>query len=43
MDLQLRLHHWMHGWLLIHVPTSFALLVVTAWHAWIAVSYLIVP
>jgi hypothetical protein len=41
MDLQLTLHHWLHGWLIIHVPVSFALLVMTAWHAWIAIRYLI--
>jgi hypothetical protein len=42
MDLQLRLHHWLHGWLLLHVPLSFALLVMTLWHAWISVQFLIV-
>jgi hypothetical protein len=41
MDLQLRLHHYLHGWLVIHVPFSFALLLFTAWHAWIALRYLI--
>ena len=41
MDLQLRLHHWLHGWLIIHVPFSFGLLIMTAWHAWIAVRYLV--
>ncbi len=35
MDLQTRMHHWLHGWLLIHVPVSFALLVFTFWHAYI--------
>ena len=35
MDLQTKLHHWMHGWLLVHVPISFALLVFTFWHAYI--------
>ncbi len=35
MDLQVRMHHWMHGWLLIHVPVSFALLVFTFWHAYV--------
>jgi hypothetical protein len=43
MDLQLRLHHWLHGWLIVHVPTSFALLLFTAWHAVVAVRFLIVP
>lgn len=40
MDYQMRLHHWLHGWLLIHVPLSFTLLVLTVWHAWIAMTYL---
>jgi hypothetical protein len=40
MDLQTRLHHWMHGWLLIHVPVSFALLVFTFWHAYVTWVYL---
>jgi hypothetical protein len=42
MDLQTRLHHWLHGWLLVHVPASFALLVFTAWHAWVAVRFLVI-
>ncbi|MDB6151741.1 MAG: hypothetical protein JWL90_194 [Chthoniobacteraceae bacterium] len=42
MDLQLTMHHWLHGWLFIHVPTSFALLIYTAWHAWVAVRYLVI-
>lgn len=41
-DLQTRLQHWLHGWLLIHVPVSVLLLVVTFWHAWIAVRLFIV-
>ncbi len=36
MDLQTKMHHWLHGWLLIHVPVSFALIVFTFWHAYIA-------
>ncbi|MHA3770857.1 hypothetical protein ACXR0O_04895 [Verrucomicrobiota bacterium sgz303538] len=40
MDLQTKLHHWLHGWLLVHVPLSFALLVLTIWHAWIALTFL---
>jgi len=40
IDWQLRLHHWLHGWLIIHVPFSFALLVLTFWHAYITVIYL---
>ena len=42
MDLQTSYQHWLHGWLLIHVPASFALLVFTAWHAWIAVRFLVI-
>ena len=41
MDLQTKLQHWLHGWLLIHVPASFALLVFTAWHACVAVRFLV--
>ncbi|HEY0550040.1 MAG TPA: hypothetical protein VGF13_10605 [Verrucomicrobiae bacterium] len=32
LDLQTKLQHWLHGWLLIHVPFSVLLLVFTAWH-----------
>lgn len=39
MDLQTTAQHWLHGWLLIHVPASFALLVFTAWHAWVGLHY----
>lgn len=41
MDLQAKLHHWLHGWLIIHIPTSFALLIFTAWHAYVALCLLI--
>jgi hypothetical protein len=40
MDLQTKLHHWLHGWLLIHVPFSFTLLVFTFWHAYVTWVYL---
>lgn len=39
MDLQTRLQHWLHGWLVVHVPVSFALIVFTAWHAWAGFMY----
>lgn len=39
-DLQMKLHHWMHGWLLLHVPFSFTLLVMTVWHIYIEFTYL---
>lgn len=41
-DLQTRLQHWLHGWLLIHVPVSLLLLIVTFWHAIIAVRLFVV-
>jgi hypothetical protein len=40
LDVQTRLHHWLHGWLLVHVPLSFALLILTIWHGYIALLYL---
>ncbi len=43
MDLQTRYQHWLHGWLVIHVPLSFGLLVFTAWHAWVAVHFIEIP
>jgi len=33
LDLQTRLHNWLHGWLFIHVPVSVLLLLMTGWHA----------
>lgn len=33
LDRQTRLQHWLHGWLFVHAPFSFLLLVLTAWHA----------
>ncbi len=41
MDLQTRFQHWLHGWLVVHVPASFALLVLTAWHACVAVRFIL--
>ena len=32
LDLQTKLQHWLHGWLLLHIPFSVLLLVFTAWH-----------
>ncbi len=40
LDVQKRLHFWLHSWLFIHVPLSFALLVVTVWHAYVTLLYL---
>ncbi len=33
LDLQTKLQHWLHGWLLVHIPFSILLLIFTAWHA----------
>ncbi len=32
LDLQTKLQHWLHGWLLVHIPFSLLLLVFTLWH-----------
>jgi len=39
LAIQERLHQWMHGWLLVHVPLSYALLLLSAVHAVMAVRY----
>ncbi len=39
LERQRRLHHWLHGWLLFHVPVSWATVAVTIWHALIAWRY----
>jgi hypothetical protein len=36
LDLQTRYQHWLHGWLIVHVPFSVALLILTVWHAVVA-------
>jgi hypothetical protein len=36
---QERLHHWLHGWLLLHIPLSLALILLGAVHAAIALRY----
>lgn len=35
LDYQTRLHHWLHYWLLVHVPLSYLLILMTAWHAFL--------
>jgi hypothetical protein len=35
LDAQTRLQHRLHGWLLVHVPISFVLLLFTLWHAFV--------
>ncbi|HTP68238.1 MAG TPA: hypothetical protein VMJ35_04980 [Dongiaceae bacterium] len=37
--LQERLHLWLHGWLLVHIPLSLALMVLSAVHAVMALRY----
>lgn len=39
LDHQMRLHRVLHGWLLIHLPLSFALLLMGAVHAVVALRY----
>jgi len=36
---QERLHHWLHGWLLLHIPLSLALILLGAIHAVMAMRY----
>jgi hypothetical protein len=39
LDRQARMHKILHGWLMIHIPTSWALLVLGGIHAVIALRY----
>ena len=36
---QVRLHHLLHNWLLVHIPLSLALVVLGAVHAWMALRF----
>jgi hypothetical protein len=36
---QEQLHGWLHGWLLVHIPLSVALLVLTVAHVVMALYY----
>ena len=36
---QSKLHHWLHGWLMLHIPLSFALLLLGVVHAITALRY----
>lgn len=36
---QERLHRWLHGWLLVHIPLSLALMILGAVHAVMALRY----
>ena len=35
LDLQIKLHHWLHAWLFVHAPVSFLLLMLVFWHAFV--------
>lgn len=39
LEVQMRLHRWLHGWLFVHAPLSFTLFILTALHIWYALSY----
>ena len=39
LSLQERMHRWLHGWLLMHIPLSLALMLLSAVHAVIALRY----
>jgi hypothetical protein len=39
LSWQVYLHKWLHGWLLVHVPLSLALLLLGAVHAVVALHY----
>jgi hypothetical protein len=39
LGLQVRLHHVLHGWLLVHVPLSLGLLLLSLVHAVVALRY----
>ncbi len=34
-DTEVRMQRWLHGWLFVHVPLSFLLLLMTVWHAFV--------
>ncbi len=39
LDFQIRIHHWLHGWLLVHVPLSVALGILLLIHVPVALMY----
>ena len=39
LAVQVRLHHWMHGWLIVHLPCAAALLVLSVVHAVVSLYY----
>lgn len=39
LAIQVKLHHWLHGWLFLHVPVSMAFLVLALVHAVVSLVY----
>jgi hypothetical protein len=39
LETQRRLHHWLHAWMLIHVPLSWTMIFLTAVHAVMSLYY----
>ena len=39
LDDQLRLHYWLHVWLYVHVPLSYAMLALAVVHAVTSLRY----
>jgi hypothetical protein len=39
LERQQTIHYWLHGWLFLHVPLSYALLALATVHAWRAWRY----
>jgi hypothetical protein len=39
LSLQEQMHHWLHGWLLVHIPLSLVLILLGAVHAVMALRY----
>lgn len=39
LERERRLHHFLHGWLLIHIPASYALLLLSTIHAVVALRF----
>ncbi|HJT81904.1 MAG TPA: hypothetical protein VJ719_11960 [Chthoniobacterales bacterium] len=39
LDLQTKLHRWLHAWLFVHIPISFILIILTGWHAFVTLFY----
>ena len=39
LEVQRRMHHWLHGWLLVHVPLSWTMVFLTGVHAVMSLYY----